>query len=255
MQSVKHYIDLMFYRAYAEMRDEATRAYLGFAWWVVEPLLYLGVFYIVFAKGLKGGGPEFVPLMLVGMVVWKWFGSTVLSSATVLNRNSGIMQQVYLPKMVLVGVTVVLNTLKFFFVLVVLLAYLTLMHEPVTVAWTALPLLIFVELILTVGISMLVAAVIPLAPDLNMVLDNFMMMVFFMSGVFFDITGMSGILHDVLLLNPVAVLIINYRMVLLDGTWPSLTSLGWISIMAVLFLAIGAALLVKYDRVYPKLMA
>src|SRR5690606_21854583 len=104
MQSAGHYIDLMFYKAYAELRAEATRAYLGFLWWFLEPVLFLAIFYAIFETGLRRGGAAFVPFLLCGLVPWKWFASTVMGCANVMSRNYGIIQQVYVPKLVLPGV-------------------------------------------------------------------------------------------------------------------------------------------------------
>ena len=54
------YIELLRYRALAELRRDSSGMYLGMIWWVLEPVLYMLVFYIIFGIGLKKGGIDFV---------------------------------------------------------------------------------------------------------------------------------------------------------------------------------------------------
>ncbi|MEM1412169.1 MAG: ABC transporter permease, partial [Pseudomonadota bacterium] len=95
------FFDLVVYRGVADMRAEANRSYLGILWWVIEPILYLLVFYLVFDLGLRRGGEHFAATLLTGLVVWKWFDASVRSAAMVLPENRGLMRQVYLPKLLL----------------------------------------------------------------------------------------------------------------------------------------------------------
>ena len=75
------HLELVWYKAYADLRAEAARAYLGVLWWVLEPLLYICVFYVVFGILLDRGGQGFVSFMLCGLVVWRWFSSHDCGSA------------------------------------------------------------------------------------------------------------------------------------------------------------------------------
>ena len=95
-----HYLEFIWYRSLAQLRSESSRAYLGYLWWVLEPLLYLAVFYVVFALVLNRGDENYVQVLLTGLVVWKWFDSSVRSSMDVIHQNAGLIDKVYLPKIV-----------------------------------------------------------------------------------------------------------------------------------------------------------
>jgi lipopolysaccharide transport system permease protein len=45
---MNRYLELILYRAYADLKAEAARGYLGVLWWIIEPLLYLGMFSVYF---------------------------------------------------------------------------------------------------------------------------------------------------------------------------------------------------------------
>ena len=256
MRSGVHYFELVLYMAYSELRVEATRAYLGFLWWFVEPVMYMAVFYLIFEAGLRSGGADYAPFLLCGLVAWKWFASTVLAAANALGRNAGVMQQVYLPKLVFPLALTVSYTFKFAMIFILLLLYLTVVcGKPVSMAWAALPVLLLVQLAFVVAVSVLAASIVPFAPDLKLLLDNVMAMLFFVSGIFFDIDNMSEALQGVLRLNPVAVLIESYRAVLLHGAWPHWDRLAAIVAVSLLLLGAGMALFRRFDHVYPKLVS
>ena len=85
----------------ARLRSETSRYYLNFVWWVIEPLLMLAVFYLVFGVLLQRGKPGFVDFLIVGVVVWGWFQRSVANSTQSLVVGKGLMLQVYFPKILL----------------------------------------------------------------------------------------------------------------------------------------------------------
>jgi lipopolysaccharide transport system permease protein len=244
----------MWYRALAELRAEAARAYLGFLWWIVEPILYMAAFYIVFGLVFQRGGEDFVPFLLCGLVVWKWFGSTVTSSSNAIPSNAGLIQQVYLPKYLLPAIVVVINTVKFLVVLGLLLTFLVLYGYMPGATWLALPVLVGIQLLLVIGVSGLVSAVIPFLPDLRLMLENIMMLLFFLSGIFFDIDASPQALKPLLWANPLAVLIDSYRSILLDGVWPDMQALGIVLFVSLISIGLAGYVLSRFDGTYPKVL-
>ena len=250
----RRYIELIWYKAVAELKAEAARAYLGFMWWLVEPVLYMCAFYIVFGMVLQRGEDDFVAFLLCGLVVWKWFASTVLMSSGSIVSNAGLMQQVYLPKHIFPVIMVLINTIKFVVVFCMLLLFLLLYGYEASFEWFYLPIVLFVQLMLILGISVLVAAIVPLFPDLKVILENVVMLLMFLSGVFFDIDSVTGPVLYILNANPMLIIIDSYRSVLLEGAAPEMYPM--LSILSISSLIIVAAylLIYKYDKIYPRVL-
>ncbi len=223
---MRHYLELIGYKAYAELRAEAARAYLGFLWWIMEPVLYMAVFYVVFGVLFQRGGEDFAPFLLCGLVVWKWFDSTVRSGANAISSNAGLMRQVYLPKFVFPSIVILVNTVKFLVVMGLLLLFLQVYGLPIFTSWLALPLLFATQMLLIAAVTLLAAAVIPFLPDLKLLIDNGLTLLFFLSGVFFGLDTIPEGLRPYFSLNPMATLIDGYRKVLLHGLWPDWHSLA-----------------------------
>ena len=69
--------DLVVYKVYAELKSEATRTYIGVLWWVMEPIIFMGIFYFVFGVLFQIRAPDFIPFLLVGLTAWHWLQATI----------------------------------------------------------------------------------------------------------------------------------------------------------------------------------
>jgi len=54
-----HFLELLWFSTYAELRAERSRSYLGLLWWLVEPALMMAAFWLVFDRILGNGGPGY----------------------------------------------------------------------------------------------------------------------------------------------------------------------------------------------------
>lgn len=245
-------VEIILYKSFTDIKAEAARSYLGLLWWTIEPVLYLCAFYILFVLVLKRGGPDFVPTFLCGMVVWKWFASGIMGGANAISNHRGLMQQVYVPKYIFPIIAVMGSTVRFLPVFAILSIFFLLFGIPVQITWLAAPILIIIQLCLVVSLAMLIGAVTPFLPDLKVVIDNGMMMLFFMSGVFYNINEVHEPLKSYLLLNPMARLIDQYRNVMIRGIWPDYGSLLVIFVTSLAFGILSLILLKKLDHSYGK---
>ncbi len=223
-------------------------------WWVIEPLMYLSVFYIVFTHILKRGDENFVLFLLTGLIVWKWFQSTINTGASSLIQNASLMNQVYLPKIVFPLTAVSINTFKFLIVLFLYLIILQFTPTSFYLSWTLLPVIILCQLLFIIGVTSLLAAIMPFFPDLRMVLDNILMMLLFVSGIFFDVSSMPESVKKIFMLNPMASLIIMYRTIILDGSFPDWNALLAILVFSIFLIFVAIFIFYRFDRIYPKII-
>jgi lipopolysaccharide transport system permease protein len=251
--SLNNIFELIYQKAKAGLRSEASRGYMGVLWWVIEPVMYMFVFYIAFAHLLKRGDENFVIFLLTGLIVWKWFHATVNTSANSLIANAGLIRQIYVPKIIFPLTNVAVNTFKFLIILAIFLVFLQFTAVKVSLSWAFLPLLIISQLFLIASISSFLAAIMPFFPDLKQILDNVLLMFFFLSGIFFDINKLPLKFQQFIKLNPMAIIIDMYRKILLDGLIPEWNLIFWIFLVSVIIMILAVLLFNRYDRIYPKI--
>lgn len=253
LKNLQHGFDLILQSAKADLRTEASRGYLGVLWWIIEPILYMGTFYVVFAHLFKQGDGNFICFLLTGLVVWKWFHTTIMVGSNSLMANVGLMNQVYVQKIIFPLTVIAVNSVKFIIIFFLLLVFLFFTDTP-SASWILVPCVIGTQLLLTVAITCLVSAMVPFFPDFRQLLDNILLVFLFLSGVFIDLAQYSERIQQILYLNPMAILITMYRQVLLEGASPDWGKLLLIVCFSLFTLIVANWVLGRYDRIYPKII-
>src|SRR5690625_4443621 len=117
--------DLLYYLVRSGLKAEHRNSYLGYLWWLLDPLLNVLVFYFLIVVILDRGDTENFPLFLViGLIVWRCISTTLNSSSGSIMRYSSIVSQVYLPQ-ALYPISLTLTPMfQFAFTLVVIAAFL-----------------------------------------------------------------------------------------------------------------------------------
>jgi len=248
-----HFLELVWFSTYAELRAERSRSYLGLLWWLVEPALMMAAFWLVFDRILGTGGPGYIPFLLVGLVVWQWLKSSVVHAGHAIWMNLALVRQVRLPVLLFPLVALLADGIKFGVVFVLLLAVLWAAGYPPNLAYLSLPLLLAGMAVCAAGGGLLLAALMPLLPDLRFVIEQVLTVLMFLSGVVFALQRVPAPLADWLAWNPVLVLLDALRGVLLQGLWPDWSALARIALPLLALAAAGVYGVQRLAPRYPKL--
>ena len=229
------------------LRGDAARLLLGYLWWVLEPLLYVAVFYLVFAVILDNGRADFLLFLICGKLPFMWFSGSVNSAAHSIVLARGLIGQTRLPKVIFPLAKVqeaLYRQLAVFALLVV--AVLSQGIAP-GIAWLWLIPLIAVQYLLIVAAAIAAALLVCLARDFVRVIQLATVFLLFMSGVFWDVRAIAdtAVQQSILLVNPLAFLLDGYRQVLMYAVAPDPVHLG---VLGLLCLALAAAMLLLVGR-------
>lgn len=249
----QRWAQVVLYKAFAELRSDAEKYYIGYLWWMVEPIIEMAVWYLVFAQLLHRYTEDFVAFLLCGLVPWRWFSVTVLSGSASITGNHGLAMQVFVPKLVFPLVSIAVNTAKFFIVLAVLALFLNLYGIGASWSYLAIPPLIVVQLLFVSAVTILTAAVVPFLPSLRVVLDAGMRIGFALSGIFFSVAAQPASHRWWLHLNPMTPILDAWRDVLMYHRAPDWRLLGLIAAVSLPGVLAGRAVIHRYEYLYPKL--
>jgi len=251
-QKFSQYADIVFFKAYADLQSERQRTYLGFLWWIFEPLMYMVVMWVVFEKVLQFRTEDAVLFLLVGLVFWQWLKSCISHASNGVLQARPLIVLVPLPPVIFPLSMILTDTFKFILVLAVLLGVLLVTGHAQSEALLALPLVLLAELLLIVAVTLVLAAVIPFFPDLRFIVDNVLLAAMFLSGIFFDPATLTGNMKEYFYYNPSALIIREAREILLHQRWPDWQALLWVSGISILVCLVGAAMLHALRGHYPK---
>jgi lipopolysaccharide transport system permease protein len=145
---------------------------------------------------------------------------------------------------------------KFLVAFVLLLVFLWIFGLAPGGSYAALPLTLALNFLLIVGLIYPIAAVMPFVPDLYVIVENLLRVLFFVSGVFFEIESLaiSDKVKAVLAHNPLAAAIGAHRAILLEHRWPEWSALVAVGLPGAIGLVAGLIVMARYDRVYPRMV-
>ncbi|PIP80713.1 MAG: hypothetical protein COW84_03740 [Gammaproteobacteria bacterium CG22_combo_CG10-13_8_21_14_all_40_8] len=243
------------YKVSTSLRSEASTYYLSYLWWIVEPILIMLMFYFVFVVLLRGRSENYNVFLLTGIVPMQWFQKSVSGSMTSITQNKGLILQVYIDKRVFPTITVLVDSFKQQFSFLALFALLFLNGHYVSILWLQLFALFITQMVWIFSIAFLVAAVVPLLPDLKFLVSIGLQGMFFVSGVFFSYTEIPVEYQQIFLLNPMAFLLKSYRDILIEGISVDWHHLGALFLISLILLFIGSSLIKKLDHQYPRMLS
>jgi ABC-2 type transport system permease protein len=143
-----------------ELKVKYKNSVLGFAWSLLNPLLYLVVFYIAFSVILGSGVPAFPIWLLSGLLVWNLFSTGLATATSSVVANAGLVKKVSFPREILPLAAVGSALVHFFLQSLVLFAVLAIVQWHVAWAYLwLLPIALVALLFVTCSLGILLAAV------------------------------------------------------------------------------------------------
>ena len=218
VRQVWRYRELLVGLVRKELKVKYKNSALGFFWSMLNPAMYLVVFYIAFQVVLGSGIPNFAIFLLSGLLVWNLFANSLGGCVGVITGNSSLVNKVYFPREILPLAAVGANLVHFFLQGAVLLAVLAVATYSVPFAyfWLIVPALL-VLLILTSALGIFLAAVNVYARDTQHLLELALLAWFWMTPIVYQWFLPANKLaeHDyptwVTLLNPVTPIVLAFQ--------------------------------------------
>lgn len=224
----KRMLELVWVKATMNLKSEASVNYLSYVWWIVEPLLHMSVYYLVFSVLLNRGGEDYVIFLLTGLIPWLWFSKSVSRASNSIIKGKTLMGQIYVPKLFFPLTSLTQDTIKQIIVWCILLVFVGIVGPSPSIVWFWLVPIILTQLLLICAFSLCFALIIPFIRDFSLIIPSILQFIMFCSGIFFSYKDISSEIQNLFFINPMAVLLRCYRDVLLDGVGPVLPLLIYV---------------------------
>lgn len=254
LAALSHFLELVWVKATLSLRSEVNRNYLSYGWWVLEPLLYMLVYYLVFSLLLNRGGDNYAVFLLTGLIPWMWFAKAVNNSSNSILAGQNLMLQVDVPVIFFPLVMILQSTIKQIPVFLLLFCFVWSQgYDPAMHWWGAIPVMM-VQAIIMVAFSCAVAAIIPFIRDFSYLVPTGLTFLMFLSGIFYDYKAISEEWQGLFLLNPMAFLLKCYRDIFIEGVpadFVGLAMWGLVSSIACLLLVL---IYQRLSHTYPRIV-
>lgn len=243
-------IDYLFAKTKYSLVAESNQLMLRYLWWILTPILDAAVFYIVFGLVFASAKENFISFLWIGTVLWSWVSVSVSNASNAILSAKGLIAEVYVPKFHFPLVVLLTDLTKQLCVFAMLGGGLLLLGNEPSIRWALMIPLIGLTFGLIASVSIFLALLVPIFPDLRFLISSALQLLMFCSGIFYDISVLSDSLQKYFLMNPVAIIIYQARDILLHDGALQADFISYILLITSLLLILSALLHFLLDRRY-----
>jgi ABC-2 type transport system permease protein len=194
---------------------------LGFAWSLVNPLVMLVVYWLAFTyiMGIRRQG--FVFFLLVGMLPWTFFATTVGMSTATIAEAGGLLKSVRFPRTVMPIATVLFNLAQYLMTFAVLLPAMCIVFR-VAPAWPMLayPVFLLLLVLFTSGAALFVATASAYFRDVKHLVDVALQVLFWLTPIVYDLSDVPERMRLPILFSPISPFVAAMHEVFYRQAWP-----------------------------------
>lgn len=207
--------DLFYYLTWRDIKVRYKQTLLGILWIILQPLISIVLFTIVFGNFAKipSDNIPYPIFVFIGLFYWNFFSTALNSASNSLISNENILKKVYFPKiMAPISSTfaLLIDLLPLFLILGGLLIYYQVVPTPTSLL--IIPLLIFEMLLLALGGGMFLAPINVRFRDVRHLLPFLIQLGFYVTPVIYPATFFGGTSKIIRIINPVAQVIDTQRL-------------------------------------------
>lgn len=236
-----------------ELRQKYQGSVLGVAWYVINPLVLMGAYYLLFGKVFKVANHADYPLFLmVGLVVWIFFNQSVLSAAPSLLDQGSLIRKARFPRETIPAASVTVQFVTFLVVLGLVAVVTFAIRGTLDASIVLLPVVLAALFAFTLGFALAVSVLHAFFRDVAPILGAVLLPWFFLSPIFFEPADLeqAGDVQQAVLnwINPVAPFIHAVRSIVYGGEWPGAATMAYVLIAAGVVLAGGVTVFRRLQR-------
>jgi lipopolysaccharide transport system permease protein len=237
LRELYQYRGLLLSLVQRELKARYRGSVLGFFWTFLNPTLLMLVYALVFSVYMRQEKPNYLYFLFVGLLPWIWFSTSVIGSASSISDRRDLLTKVRFPAQVLPATVVTTNLCNFLLSLPLMVGLGGVFGMWPTWHVVALPLVMLVQLCLTLGVGYTVAALNVTFRDLQHIIGNFMTLGFFVTPIAYGAERVPEQVRSLVVYgNPVAVLVTSYQAIFYEHRLPPVQPLAAVAVFSLLLL-------------------
>lgn len=207
------YKDVFWQLTYREVKARYKQSILGFAWALLVPLLNLLVLSIVFSNLFKvpTGGLPYPIFLFVALVPWTFFANSIMASTGSIISNASLVTKIFLPRELFPVSVIASKIIDLMLTSVILICFLIYFGIGINLNLIFLPVILFTQLLLMLGISFILSATNVYFRDIENIQPVFLTIWLYLTPVIYSPQLIPDNLKWLFMLNPMTGIINAYR--------------------------------------------
>jgi lipopolysaccharide transport system permease protein len=213
------YRELLGYLVWRDITIRYKQTLLGGLWAVLQPLIGMVVFGVLFQRvaDMRGDGSPYPLFVFAGLVLWTFFSNGINLSSNSLVGSEQMIRRIYFPRILVPLGQIIALLLDLAISLVFLAGLMVYYRWPLTLKVLWLPVFLLGSCLATAGLGFMLSALNVRYRDVKYAVPFFTQMLLFLTPVLYPIDHVPGGLHFLLSLNPMAGMVEGFRYALLGS--------------------------------------
>ncbi|MBK5211587.1 MAG: ABC transporter permease [Coriobacteriia bacterium] len=214
---------ITFSLAEMKLKSEYSGSLLGAVWAIVKPITYIGVFWFAIQVGLRGTGQVAgVPRILwmaPGNFVWFFLSETLLGCGKSLITNRHLVTKMVFPKETIPVFEVLSEFIVHFALVIITLVLFVFSSTGLSIYLIQLPYYMFCAFVFGCVVATLISALSAISRDVTYLMRSVNQGLFWLSPILWPLSNVTGIVHSIIMLNPITYLTEGYRNAFVYKIW------------------------------------
>ena len=237
--SLTYQFDLISHLVKRDFVLQYKRSVLGVLWSLLLPLAQFVVLIFIFQKVIPLNIEAYPAFLFSALLPWSWFSNCLGSAGSIFLSNRNLLARPNFEPSLLLIVSTLSNLILFVVSLPILFIIMTFFGKSISINFIYLPLLILLQGILIFGLGLVVATFNVLYSDVQHIVNVGLMILFFITPIFYGIHDIGEGYRYLYFLNPLAPLIQSYRVIIYNGLPPDWNSILFPGLISVITCMVG----------------
>lgn len=258
LRELWHYRDLLLLLVKRDLVTVYKQTILGPLWFVIQPLMTMLMFLVVFGTIAKIGVGTVPPALfyLGGIIIWTYFSDCFLQTSNTFTENANIFSKVYFPRLILPLSKVISGLVKFGIQLVLFLllyGYYIIQGAFIAFSWEyswLLPMLIALMAGIGLGFGLIFSALTTKYRDLRFLLQFGVQLLMYATPVIYPTSSLpaDSTLRQVLFYNPLAHIVESFKYIFLGEGLLTMAGLLYAVGFTIVVLLLGILIFNRTER-------
>lgn len=251
LKELKEYKDLFYFLVWRDIKVLYAQTILGFLWAILQPLIQIVIFTVVFGKIAKvpTEGIPYILFSSVAIIPWTYMSQAMTNSSQSLVGGQGMLGKVYFPRLIF-PLTSILAKLVDFGISMLIILIISIYYR-VFPTWNLLLFPVFVLLMMSIssGVGMWLSAMAIRFRDVKHAMPFAVRMLMYTAPIVYSASAIPEKFRILYSLNPIVAVIEGFRACLLGTPFPWMYIWPGIITATILFVT-GAFYFKRMERVF-----
>lgn len=251
MISTKHELwkrrSLILNFAIFDLKVRYRNSVLGFSWTFLEPLLMLGILYVIFSNIFKIEIENFPLYLLLGIVMWGMFSRGTDMGLSSIMAREGILKHLYLPREILLISSTITSSIMLIFELIVFGIFMAIFQFVPPSTIIILPLVLILEFIMVLGFTFPLSVLNVRYKDVQFIWAVIIRAGFFLTPIIYRFDMLPENIQNILQYSPMVHIFTIAQDVTLYGNLPNIESVQYAILTTIIIFSVGYGIFRKFN--------